>query len=309
MEGTVAEKTQTGKRENRVNIGGMRFLLLLFFGVLSHPVTRAESPEWVKELTPGTAGNHRKVPPCRLTFDVGWSHVMTAGQATLTVREAGNFWRADAGAASTGLARSLWKYDCEMTSIMHRGDLRAHYLQHRETDSEETCRYRVSFEKHRVITETEVQPVKGTATTSTAVCPYGPMDDILSVILYVRSQELKDGQKITRVVQPWDTPYLTTFEVLGRESISYGGEKRRCIKLGLKIRKIDRSTLALSAYKKMKTATIWVSDDELRIPIEMNASVFVGFMFAKLTQFETLSGQEAMATLPASTTVKPPPGS
>ena len=285
----------------------MRFLLLFLLGVLSHSLTCAQSPEWVKELTLGTAGTHRKVPPCKLTFDIGWSHVMTAGQATLTVREAGEFWRADASAASTGLARSLWKYDCEMTSIMHRGDLRAHFLQHRETDSEETCRYRVAFERQRVITQTQVQPVKGSPSTSTAVCAYGPMDDILSVILYVRSLELKNGQKITRVVQPWDTPYLTTFEVHGRETIVYGGQKRPCIKLGLKIRKIDRTTLALSAYKKMKTATIWVSDDELRVPIEMNASVFVGFMFARLTKFETLSGKEATASLPHRITVKAPP--
>lgn len=285
----------------------MRFLLLFLLGVLSHSLTCAQTPEWVKELTPGTAGTHRKVPPCKLTFDIGWSHVMTAGQATLTVREAGEFWRADASASSAGLARSLWKYDCEMTSIMHRGDLRAHFLQHRETDSEETCRYRVAFERHRVITQTQVQPVKGSPSTSTAVCAYGPMDDILSVILYVRSLELKNGQKITRVVQPWDTPYLTTFEVHGRETITYGGQKRSCIKLGLKIRKIDRTTLALSAYKKMKTATIWVSDDELRVPIEMNASVFVGFMFARLTKFETLSGKEATASLPHRIAVKAPP--
>ncbi len=284
----------------------MRTLLLLLLGLLNHAVARAQTPEWVKELTPGTAGTQRPVPPGKLTFDIGWSHVMTAGQATLTVREAGDFLRADATAASTGLARALWKYDCEMTSIMHRGDLRAHFLQYRETDREETCRYRVSFERNRVITQTHVQPVKGSPSTSTTSCAYGPMDDLLSVILYVRSLELKNGQKITRVVQPWDTPYLTTFEVKGRETIVYGGQKRPCIKLGLQIRKIDRTTLVLSAYKKMKEATIWVSDDELRVPIEMNASVFVGFMFARLTKFELLSGKDAAATLPASTTVSPP---
>ena len=283
----------------------MRYLLLLM-GVLGHAQLLAQSPEWLKELTPGTAGTQRPVPPGKLTFDIGWSHVMTAGQATLTVREAGDFWRADATAASTGWARALWKYDCEMTSIMHRGDLRAHFLKYRETDSAETCRYRVSFEQHRVVTETQTLPVKGSASTATTLCAYGPMDDLLSVILYVRSLELKNGQKITRVVQPWDTPYLTTFEVQGRETIAYGGQKRPCIKLGLQIRKIDRTTLALSAYKKMKTATIWVSDDELRVPIEMNASVFVGFMFARLTKLELFSGKEATAALPASTTVKPP---
>ncbi|OYW73158.1 MAG: hypothetical protein B7Z37_22650 [Verrucomicrobia bacterium 12-59-8] len=285
----------------------MRLLLLPLLGVLGIALAGAQSPEWVKELTPGTAGTQLQVPPCKLTFDVGWSHVMTAGQATLTVREAGEYWRADATAASTGVARLLWKYDCEMTSIMHRDDLRAHYMQHRETDSAETCRYRVAFERQRIITQTQVQPVKGTPSTATTVCLHGPMDDILSVILYLRSQDLKSGRKITRVVQPWDTPYLTTFEVLGRETLVYAGTKRPCLKLGLKIRKIDRTTLELSAYKKMKTATIWVSDDELRVPLEMQANVFVGFMFARLTKFELLSGPAAQASLPANTTVKPPP--
>lgn len=285
----------------------MRSLLLLFCGLMSHSLAVAATPEWVKELTPGTAGSFRHVPACKLSFDVGWSKVMTAGKATLTVREAGNYWRADATAASTGLARALWKYDCEMSSIMQRGDLRAHFLQHRETDKDETCRYRVAFERQRIVTETQVEPVKGTKTLSTAVCPYGPMDDILSVILYLRSQDLTNGKKYTRVVQPWDTPYLTTFEVKGRESIVYAGEKRPCIKLGLQIRKIDRTTLALSAYKKMKTATIWVSDDDLRLPIEMHANVFVGYMFARLTGFELLSGKQAQAALPASMVVKPPP--
>ncbi|WP_395739235.1 DUF3108 domain-containing protein [Prosthecobacter sp.] len=281
-------------------------LLFLLMGVLGCSVAFAETPEWVKELTVGTAGAHRYVPTCKLTFDVGWSKVMTAGKATLTVREAGDFLRADASASSTGLARSLWKYDCEMTSIMHRKDLRAHFLQHRETDSEETCKYRVAFERHQVVTETEVLPVKGTNTKSSAVCPYGPMDDILSVILYLRSQDLTNGKKYTRVVQPWDTPYLTTFEVQGREMLTYAGAKRPCIKLSLKIRKIDRTTLALSAYKKMKTATIWVSDDELRLPIEMHANVFVGFMFAKLTGFEMLNGKDAKGSLPGSMVVKAP---
>ncbi len=284
----------------------MRCLIFSLFFILSFSLTPAQSQEWAKDLTLGTAGMHIQVPPCKLTFELGWNNTITAGKATLAVRDAGNFWRADATAASTGFARTLWKYDCAMTSIMHRADLCAHYLQHTETDSEETCRYRVSFEKKRVVTETLVQPVKGVPANSTALCPYGPMDDILSVILYVRSLELKDGQKITRVVQPWDKPYLTTFEVLGRETLNFGGMKRPCIKLGLQIRKIDRITLALSAYKKMKTATIWVSDDALRVPIEMHASVFIGYMSARLTEIEMLTGSDAKAGIPANTTVKAP---
>ncbi|MBE2282357.1 MAG: DUF3108 domain-containing protein [Prosthecobacter sp.] len=267
----------------------------------------ARTPDWAGALTEGGAGSHhRHVPPCEISYELGWNNWVTAGKATLTVREAGHFWRADATAASTGFARTLWRYDCLMTSIMHRADLRAHYLQHEETDSAEMCRYRVAFQENRVVTETLVRPVKGSPTLATAVCTFGPMDDLLSVILHVRGQELRDGQKITRVVQPWDKPYLTTFEVLGRETLRFGGKSHPCIKVGLKIRKIDRTTLELSAYKKMKTATIWVSDDELRVPIEMHAEIFIGYMSARMTGLKMLQGRSATASVPRDVTVKAP---
>lgn len=277
------------------------FLLLPLLGATAS----GQTPEWVKEVTTAAAGPHVKVPPCEISYELGWNNWVKAGKATLSVREAGEFWRADATAASTGFARTLWRYDCEMTSIIRRS-IRPHFLKHSETDSEENCRYRVSFEPHRVVTETTVTPVKGAASTSTAVCLYGPVEDLLSVILHVRSQTLTPGQKITHVVQPWDKPYLTTFEVLGRGALNFGGKKRPCIKLGIKIRKIDRTTLALSSYKKMKTATIWISDDELRLPIEMHAEVFVGFMSARLTGLKMLSGNDARTTLPRLMTVKAP---
>lgn len=285
---------------------GMTRLLIplccLLFPFFAHGLT----PGWVRELTTGEAGDHRHVPPCEIQYTLGWNNWITAGKASLSVREAGGFWRADATAASTGFARTLWKYDCEMSSIIHRADLRAHFLQHSETDSDETCRYRVSFGDKQVVTETLVHPKKGAPVISTAVCPFGPMDDLLSVILHARSLELKNGQKITRVVQPWDKPYLTTFHVLGRETLSFGGKKHPCVKIGLQIRKIDRESLVLSAYKKMKTATIWVSDDELRVPVEMHADIFIGYMSARMSGLKMLDGGDAKAALPRNMTVKPP---
>jgi hypothetical protein len=193
-----------------------------------------------------------------------------------------------------------------MTSIIDRQTLQPRFLSHSETDREETCRYRVAFEPQRVLTETTIIPKKGTSSNGTAICPYGPVEDLLSVILYVRSQPLTPGQKITRVVQPWDKPYLTTFEVQGRESLDIAGKKRPCIKLGVKIRKIDRTTLELSSYKKMKTSTIWISDDALRLPLEMHAEIFVGYMFARMTGLKMLEGEGAKAAVPARMDVKPP---
>lgn len=283
----------------------LRFLTL--FGLALTTSALAASPPWTKDLTREPMGPYQQVPPCELTYELGWNNWVTAGRATLKVREAaGGFWRADATAASTGFARTLWKYDCEMTSIIERAGIRPRHLLHSETDSAENCRYRVSFEPRRVVTETTTTPTKGTPNTSTAICPYGPMDDLLSVILYVRSQALTPGQKVTRVVQPWDKPYLTTFEVLDRETLNFGGQKRPCIKVSIKIRKIDRSSLELSSYKKMKTSTIWISDDALRLPIEMHAEIFVGYMSARMTGLRMLEGTAAKATMPTGLLVRPP---
>ncbi len=280
-------------------------LLTLFWAMLTASALAA-SPPWTKDLSREPLGPHLHVPPCEVTYELGWNNWVTAGKASLRVREApGGFWRADATAASTGFARTLWKYDCEMTSIIERAAIRPRFLRHSETDSAENCRYRVSFEPRQVVTETTTTPTKGAPSANTTVCPYGPMDDLLSVILYVRSQALTPGQKVTRVVQPWDKPYLTTFEVLGRETLDFGGKKRPCIKVSVKIRKIDRSSLELSSYKKMKTSTIWISDDTLRLPIEMHAEVYVGYMSARMTGIKMLSGGDAAAPLPAE--MKKPP--
>lgn len=264
------------------------------------------TPAWEKDLTKAPVGPHLYVPACEVSYQLGWNNFLSAGKATLALREAGGFWRAEATAASTGFARSLWKYDCEMTSVIERSTIRPRYLKHSETDSAETCRYRVAFQPRQVVTETVVTPKKGSASNHTLTCPYGPMDDLLSVILYVRSQALTPGQKVTRVVQPWDKPYLTTFEVLGREALDFGGARRPCIKVSVKIRKIDRSTLELSSYKKMKTSTIWISDDVLRLPIEMHADIFVGYMSARMNGIKILEGKDAKAALPGNMEVKAP---
>ena len=51
--------------------------------------------------------------------------------------------------------------------------------------------------------------------------------------------------------------------------------------------KID-DKMQLKAYKKLKSATVWLSDDEWRIPIEIRAAVYVGDVRILLTKQEVL---------------------
>ncbi|MCX6837000.1 MAG: DUF3108 domain-containing protein [Verrucomicrobia bacterium] len=132
--------------------------LFLLIVLMSSVCARGQVPGWAKDLTKAPVGPYLNVPPCELTFELGWNNFIMAGKASLSVKEAGNYWRADATASSTGFARTLWKYDCEMTSIIERGTIHPRFLSHSETDSAENCRYRVSFEPNRAVTETTITP-------------------------------------------------------------------------------------------------------------------------------------------------------
>ena len=42
--------------------------------------------------------------------------------------------------------------------------------------------------------------------------------------------------------------------------------------------------LSLKPYKKMKTSTLWISDDEDRIPLELRVDAFIGDVRMTLTE-------------------------
>lgn len=273
-------------------------LLLLLLSMPTLLLAQVKAPAWTSSLTKSAPGSFAPLAPCRVVFDLSWNNLVSAGTAKVVMQEAGGYQVARAEAGTSGFARSLWSYDCVMTSVMERGRLRAVYLNHSETDASETIAYKVGFSSLKVLTETLLTPKGGAGKKSTSICPYGPVDDLQSAILFVRSQHLNQGDSITRVVQPFDRPYLATFTVVSRENRKVEGTTYPTIKLDVKIRKLDRKTLALGSFKKVKTATIWVSDDAWRLPIEMHADIFVGFISATMTKREALTGKAGQGTLP-----------
>ena len=259
---------------------------------------------WKSTVTKAPAGAFPLLTPCRIEYDLSWNNLLSAGTAMIRFQNAADAWIARAEAGTNGLARGLWKYDCTMASVLDAATLRSRYMEHSETDSAETISYRVAFSPTEVRTAAKVSP-KGAATTlKNTICPYGPVDDIQAAILYVRSQPLTAGQVITRVIQPFDRPYLATFTVMARETRTVAGTDYPTIRLDVKIRKLHTTKLELSSYKKMKTATIWVSDDAWRVPVEMHASIWVGFVSATMSKREYLTGKDALGKLPPSMMVK-----
>jgi hypothetical protein len=136
------------------------------------------SPTWASSLSMSAPGSFPPLTPCRVVYDLSWNNLVSAGSAKVVMQEAGGYQVARAEAGTSGFARSLWSYDCVMTSVIERGPLRAVYLNHSETDDRETIAYKVGFSSLKVLTETLLTPKGGAAKKSTAICPYGPVDDL-----------------------------------------------------------------------------------------------------------------------------------
>lgn len=281
-----------------------RLLLLTLALPLSSHAQATGTAAWKGSVTKTPLGSFPPLTPCRIVYDLSWNNLVSAGTAKIRFQERDGRWVARAEAGTNGWARSLWRYDCTMASVLDSTVLRSLYMEHSETDSAETVSYRVQFRDSDVLTEAKVSPKKGALSLKYTRCPYAPVDDLQSAILYLRSQPLAVGDVITRVIQPFDRPYLGTFTVMARESRKVEGKVYPTIRLDVKIRKLHPTSLELASYKKMKTATIWVSDDTWRLPVEMHASIWVGFISATLTKRELLTGPKAKATLPPSMVVK-----
>jgi hypothetical protein len=102
--------------------------------------------------------------------------------------------------------------------------------------------------------------------------------DPLTAMLAIRRQTLTKGSVIQLCCHPFASPYLIKVTVLGREKhLGYD-----CIKLDIQIQKINKKTGKLLSYNKLKKATMWITDDGQRIPVELRSKVFIGDVRATL---------------------------
>ncbi len=266
----------------------MRSLALLAAALLlTLPATA-----WQNEVNTGKPGPHLKIRPVSLSYELSWNGAVNSGRINLVFgredKRYPNNFIAQAYGKSTGVASGLYPYSFEYTSFLKKHDYTPSLFVSRDRDSEETNDTTNRYGK--TVTSVEVTtPHKEGAVATTKKHSFTYADhtvyDLLSSILYIRSLPLNDGDKTVMVMYPSGDPYLARITVLGREM--HNG--RNCIKLDLKLNKIDDKTLVLKTYKKMKTASLWVSDDPERLPMEFRVDAFIGDVRAVLDGYKYLN--------------------
>ena len=101
----------------------------------------------------------------------------------------------------------------------------------------------------------------------------------------MRSQPLRDRSVYCIVVYPATSAYLATVTVLGHEKISVRAGTYNAIKVDLQLHKVGKNT-ELEPHRKFRRATAWVSDDTDRLPLRIEAQIFIGTVFAELQSVE-----------------------
>ncbi len=250
----------------------------------------AAAPEWHKELNSPRAGNHPALPPTALEYALSWRGMINAGQLRMEIdpRDANKPGRLviKSSARSTGAAARLYPYSHHFWAEMHPRTLKPTFFQGQESDRREDTATRVRYFTNRVEShERAVAKRGGKVTTEDKTFEHRDVHNIFSAMLHIRSQDLRKGRKHTIVVQPFDNPYLLTVESHGAEQ----HDGRSAIRCTLTMRKIDRDTLELSEYKKLRRpATLWLSNDADRVILELRAAVFIGDVRATLVNKERL---------------------
>jgi hypothetical protein len=257
----------------------------IFFSLVFAMSPAAAVPAWQRELTPAKPGPWPAIKPCVLDYQVSWKGMLVSGRlriefAPKDVKKPG-LLVVRSTAKSTGAAAALFPHQSHFWSEIDPATLRPRFFHAVETGRRETASTTVRHLTGRVESRVITRPLgRGAPEERTQVFRFSPIYDIFSAMLHVRSRKLAPGDRVTLAIHPFDNPYLLRVTVAGREIHN----DRKTIRLTVDMRKIDRDTQELRPYKKMKrAATLWLSDDEQRVPVELRAAVFIGDVRAVLT--------------------------
>ena len=111
--------------------------------------------------------------------------------------------------------------------------------------------------------------------------------DLFAAMLFVRSEPLRDVDRLLLTIFPDQNPYLVELRVEGREILRVGEMKVPSVRFGIGIQTVTTSGPEigrLAPYKKFRSGRVWMTDDARRLPLRAEVDVFIGSVFAELAK-------------------------
>jgi hypothetical protein len=236
-------------------------------------------PSWASSVTTGKGpGRFPPAPNIHLTYRFGWSGI-TAAEADVRLVNADETAKTTVSGGTTGLARSLFRCDIDHECTSRRNSLLPIHIVQDEKYVSQLVHTTIDFNSTSVTSLREATPSKDPPKPKTL--NFYPVYSLETALFWLRSQPLTDGEHEVMVVYANNAAYLGTIKVVGRERIRIGQTDRNTVKLEFSFKSIDQH-LQLKTYKRFKSGRGWISDDEYRLPLRVEADIFIGYVFAEL---------------------------
>lgn len=238
---------------------------------------------WREDVASLHAGEFPPPKDFSARYVFGWSGIEAAA-ARVELKRADGLRAVSVRGGTTGMARRLWQLDADYAAEVSDVDWQSRWSfqreQYRRYSVEEKCEYRPGGVRSLRWN------TKADAGKPEWMNFYVPgLRDMAGALLVARSQPLNNGDVLRLAVFPGEWMYLVTANVEGRETIKWHGEERKVIRLSFGIDWIGKD-YSLRPHRKFNRGTVWVSDDDMRLPLRVEVKVFVGSVFAELETLE-----------------------
>jgi len=263
---------------------------LLFYAALALMSTTSHADtSWMKKIKPFKNGTHPKLKPLRLKYELSWNGAVRAGEISFDFNKKDKRYKnltiSQAYGRSQGVAYGMFPYHFSMTSFTKSSNQQPLMFVADEKDKREKVKTTNTFKKSGVAhASTKDKFKEKNVIKRDHVFKFANAHDPISAIQYIRRQPLKNGDKLNLCLHPFRSPMFAEITVLGREK-HHG---KACIKLDVKLQKIDIKTMHLKEYSKLTKATLWITDDANRLMTELRSDVFIGDVRAVLKKITPL---------------------
>ncbi len=243
--------------------------------LLAATLASADATDWRKSLAPGGPGSYPMIAPVQLDYSFSWNGALAAGQITWQFGDKAakpGKLPCSAKGRSLGAVAALYPFSLDAHAVLHATTLRPFYFHSEESNRTTISTLQVDYTKRGASSRKVVRPkATGKEHVDTHSFVFAPLYDMFAAMLFVRSQPLRDGDSVTFVAHPFESPHLCRVSVLGREKFN-GND---AIKLDITLREITPE-FTLLPTRKIKAATLWLSDDADRVALELRAKIVIG---------------------------------
>ncbi len=207
----------------------------------------------------------------QLVYRVSWIGIPAAEASIILRGEAGDprTWSGEASISTSRLVDVFYRMRANMREEFDGNSLAPRDIHMTQRENQRTNEYRISFDRQAGLVTSVRRNKKGSDTARfVAGDPMGPISGTIMAL----SQPLTIGQKLIFDVFGGRNRYVIEFAVVRRERIQTAIGAIDAIRVVPRLVYVSDE----DSRRKARETTIWISADDRRLPLRIEAAAFIG---------------------------------